>query len=75
MHWYDLYGPVLIFKDIYLMLFLVFVLQSVTTSMSFIPVLKTAPLRPMECSQTNLIVNYLSEDVTEMEIKSMFSRN
>ena len=42
--------------------------------MSSVPVVGTAPLKPTERSQTNLIVNYLPEDVTQAEITSMFSQ-
>jgi len=59
------------------MLFLLFVFVLLLFSlyrMSLVPVLETARLKPMERSQTNLIVNYLPEDVTEVEIKSMFSQ-
>jgi len=43
-------------------------------AMSSVPVVGTAPLKPTERSQTNLIVNYLPEDVTQAEITSMFSQ-
>ena len=44
--------------------------------MSAVPVLGTnipAPQKPMDRSKTNLIVNYLPQDMSEMEVKSMFS--
>jgi len=45
--------------------------------MSAVPVLGTnipAPQKPMDRSKTNLIVNYLPQDMTEMEVKGMFEQ-
>lgn len=44
--------------------------------MSAVPVLGTnipAPQKPTDRSKTNLIVNYLPQDMTEMEVKTLFS--